>query len=90
MIWSNAIFILFTGTMGSDTEIGKGKFVREVGSLFSFGKDWKPTTQVTGISVSNGLAWTEDQKQMYYIDSQKFSVDVFDYDAKTAKICKYL
>ncbi|KAJ9573767.1 hypothetical protein L9F63_008850, partial [Diploptera punctata] len=71
-------------TMAPDLKVGV--FEPEVGSLFSFDKDFKPTTHVTEVTVSNGLAWTEDLKHMYYIDSPKFTVDVFDFDAKTAKI----
>ncbi|PSN53206.1 hypothetical protein C0J52_04508 [Blattella germanica] len=75
------------GTMGRDLE-KVDEYVQEIGSLFSFDKNWKPTTQVTKVTVSNGLAWTEDLKHMYYIDSPTKCVHAFDYDAKTAKILK--
>ena len=65
------------------------QFVPEVGSLFSFSKDWKPTKHVTKITVSNGLAWSEDLKFMYYIDSPTRKVDAFDFDAENVKLCKY-
>ena len=70
-------------------EGSEGKFTPEVGSLFSFSKDWKPTKHATKITVSNGLAWSEDQKLIYYIDSTIRKVDAFDFDAENAKICKY-
>ena len=73
--------------MGPDQAVGV--FTPEVGSLFSFDKSWKATKHDTGITVSNGLAWSEDLKLMYYIDSPKFTVDVYDFDAKTVKLCKY-
>ena len=79
------ILVRFSGTMAHVA----GEFIPEVGSLFSFDKRWKATKQDTGITVSNGLAWSEDLKHMYYIDSTKLTVDVFDFDAKTAKLCKY-
>ena len=81
------ILVLFSGTMGPHTEVGV--FVPEVGSLFSFNKHWKATKQDTGITLSNGMAWSEDLKHMYYIDSTKLTIDVFDFNAKTAKLCKY-
>jgi sugar lactone lactonase YvrE len=65
------------------------KFPPEVGSLFSFSKDWKPTKHVSKISVSNGLAWSEDLRSMYYIDSTTRKVEVFDLDAENVQICKY-
>jgi sugar lactone lactonase YvrE len=66
-----------------------GTFVPEVGSLFSFSKDWTPTKHVTKITVSNGLAWSADLKLMYYIDSMTRKVEAFDFDAENVKLCKY-
>jgi hypothetical protein len=63
------------------------EFHPEVGSLFSFSKDWKPTKHVAKITISNGLAWSKNQ--MYYIDSSTKKVEAFDFDAESGKICKY-
>jgi sugar lactone lactonase YvrE len=81
-------FCVPTGTMGLLKD-SIGAFTPEVGSLFSFSKDWKPTKHLSKITISNGLAWTEDLKLMYYIDSVTRKVDAFDFDAKNAKICEY-
>jgi sugar lactone lactonase YvrE len=81
-------FCFHTGTMGLMNE-SKGSFTPEVGSLFSFSKDWKPTKHTSKITVSNGLAWSEDSKTMYYIDSTTKKVDAFDFDAENGKICEY-
>ncbi|XP_069695228.1 regucalcin-like [Periplaneta americana] len=76
---------LWAGTMGPD--IGSAsEFPPEVGSLYSFSKDWNATKHLTKITISNGLAWTEDQKLMYYIDSPTRKIYVFDFDAKNGKI----
>lgn len=74
--------------MGPKPDVPK-IFLPEVGSFFSFSKDWKPTKHLTKITVSNGLAWSEDLKSMYYIDSTTKKVDAFDFDAENAKLCKY-
>lgn len=66
-----------------------GFFVPEVGSFYSFSKDWKPTKHLSKVTVSNGLAWSEDLTTMYYIDSVKKKVDAFDFDAENVKICEY-
>jgi len=76
---------LWSGTMGQ-AESSEVKFTPEVGSLFSFSKDWKPTKHATKITVSNGLAWSEDLKLMYYIDSVTTKVDAFDFDAENVKL----
>lgn len=77
------------GTMGSVKEDSPTTFLPEVGSFFSFSNDWKPTKHASKITVSNGLAWSEDLKSMYYIDSPTRKVVAFDLDAKNVKICKY-
>lgn len=66
-----------------------GLFIPEVGSLYSFSKDWKPTKHISNVTVSNGLAWSEDLKTMYYIDSVTKKVEAFDFDAENVKICEY-
>ena len=83
-----ATFCFPAGTMGRE-EGYEAKFAPEVGSLFSFSKDWKPKKHVTKITISNGLAWSEDLKLMYYIDSITGKVDAFDFDAENVKLCKY-
>jgi gluconolactonase len=41
------------------------------------------------VSISNGLAWTADNKHMYYIDSLPGRVYGFDYDVETGTPCIY-
>ena len=54
--------------------------VKEQGSLFSLELDGTVRTHKTGISISNGLAWTDDNKTMYYIDSIPRKLWAYDYD----------
>jgi sugar lactone lactonase YvrE len=42
--------------------------------------------KMSNIHISNGLAWSSDQSQMYYIDSPTHCVQVLDYDALTGEI----
>lgn len=41
---------------------------------------------LSGVGISNGLAWDYDRSRMYYIDTATRQVDVFDYDEATGKI----
>ena len=42
------------------------------------------------VGLSNGIAWTADDKTMYYIDSLTKGVDAFDYDIHTGDISKHI
>ncbi len=55
------------------------------GSLYSF--DGKTVTRLlTGITISNGLTWSPDQKTLYYIDTPTHKVMAFDYDLETGTV----
>jgi sugar lactone lactonase YvrE len=55
------------------------------GSVYSFdGK--QVTTLLSGVSISNGLAWSPDHKTFYYIDTPTHKVQAFDYDIATGQI----
>ncbi|XP_077986233.1 regucalcin-like [Glandiceps talaboti] len=55
-------------------------FERNQGSLYSVESDHNVVSHCNDISLSNGLAWSNDNKLMYYIDSFTNRVDVFDFD----------
>ena len=61
------------------------------GSLYSF--DWPdnftPRKHLSPVSVSNGIAWNNDNDLMYYIDSPTRVVKVFDFDIISGKISKF-
>ncbi|MBE0680673.1 MAG: SMP-30/gluconolactonase/LRE family protein [Anaerolineales bacterium] len=55
------------------------------GSLYSF--DGKNTTSLlSGITISNGLAWSPDYKTLYYIDTPTREVKAFDYEVSTGQL----
>lgn len=67
---------LWTGTMGSAQE---GNVLEAKGSLFSIEGLNNLKTHVTNLTIANGLAWSPDNKYMYYIDSITRTVDQFDF-----------
>jgi len=55
------------------------------GSVYSF--DGKQVTKLfSGVTISNGLAWSPDHKTFYYIDTPTRKVQAFDYDLATGQI----
>jgi sugar lactone lactonase YvrE len=52
-------------------------------ALYRLGTGRDVSAVLTGVTVSNGIAWTMAGDRMYYIDSVTRQVDVFDYDVAT-------
>ncbi len=62
----------FCGSMAYDAAPGRG-------ALYRFDPDGTVTRVLTGLTISNGLAWTPDGSLAYYVDTGTGRVDVFDY-----------
>lgn len=56
------------------------------GSLYSLSSDGTVKTLLTGIRISNGLAWNPDYHTMYYIDTPTRLVMAYQYDLVTGNI----
>src|SRR6478735_1672645 len=69
----------WAGTMALSEEIGAG-------NLYVLENDLKPLKMISGVSVSNGLAWSNDHQTLYYIDSPTRQVVAFDYNKNTGAI----
>ncbi|TVT59354.1 SMP-30/gluconolactonase/LRE family protein [Amycolatopsis rhizosphaerae] len=63
----------YCGSMAYDERTGAG-------SLYRLDPDGTVTTVLTGVTVSNGFAFSPDGGTAYYIDSPTHRVDAFDYD----------
>jgi sugar lactone lactonase YvrE len=63
----------FCGTMGLEKP-------RAPGSLYRIDPDRTITRMLTGLGTANGLAWSHDQRTMYFIDTPTREVSAFDYD----------
>lgn len=69
----------WAGTMEYDGADDRGR-------LYRLDPDGTVSTQVEGVRISNGLAWTRDRRTMYFIDSFAWSVDAFDFDATSGTL----
>src|SRR5439155_27172613 len=59
---------------------------RPGGSLYRLDVDGQVTRMVEDVICSNGIGWSPDDRQIYYVDSMIRRLDVFDYDAAGGSI----
>ncbi|PEI95753.1 Senescence marker protein-30 [Bacillus pseudomycoides] len=60
--------------------------VSAAGSLYFLDTDFSVKKQLEPVNTSNGLAWSPDQKYLYFIDTPTKKVTRFDYDIHTGTI----
>ncbi|XP_075226679.1 regucalcin-like [Lycorma delicatula] len=84
---------LWAGTTGRKLPPAEGApedeltFEQGVAGLYLL-KDCRAFNKVlNGVSVSNGLEWSSDNKKFFYADSAKRVLEVFDYCHDAGKIC---
>lgn len=70
---------LWIGTLSS-------KFTKGSGSLYRVGKDLKPKKQLDQLTISNGMAWTEDNQTFYFIDTPTRQIKAFHFDLESGEI----
>lgn len=68
---------VFCGTMPTEDRLGR---------LYQLHTDGELIKLLDGIGTSNGMGFTPDRKCMYYTDSSKRAIYVFDYDQNTGII----
>ena len=69
----------WAGTMALDERHGAG-------ALYRLDPDGCVHRMLDGVSISNGLDWSDDGRLMYYVDTPTRSIDVFDFDIVTGAI----
>lgn len=60
--------------------MGMSRPRQPVGALYVLDIDRRIRQVIDQVSVSNGLAWAADQKTFYYIDTQRETVEAFDFE----------
>ncbi len=69
----------WAGTMSMKREAGAA-------GLYVLETDGTVRRALTGVTTSNGLAWSADARTLYYIDTRLKRVDAFDYDLAAGSI----
>lgn len=62
------------------------KAAPKTGDLYRVDTQMNTTKHIADTSISNGMAWTSDQKTFYYIDTTAYEVWQYDYDITTSEI----
>ncbi len=70
---------LWVGTMELNHKI-------EAGSVYCINEQVEFNKKIDKVSISNGMAWSLDNKQLYYIDSLTREIHLYSYDEKTSNI----
>lgn len=75
---------VWAGTMGP--VVPDVPNMKKIGSLYCLDLDGTLRTMIKDVGISNGLAWSEDGKSMYYIDSTPRQLYRYDFDPSTGSI----
>lgn len=62
------------------------KFTQGSGSLYRVGKDLKPEKQLDQLTISNGMAWTDDNQTFYFIDTPTRHIKAYKFNIDTGEI----
>ena len=57
-----------------------------IGNLYRFGPDRQPVRVAENIRCSNGIAWSPDDRTMYFCESFAYVIHAYDFDAVTGAI----
>ena len=63
----------WASTMAFDASPGRG-------SLYRLAPDGDVSQVLTGLTIGNGLAWSADDRTLFFIDTMSGGVDAFDFD----------
>ncbi|KAE9527844.1 hypothetical protein AGLY_012668 [Aphis glycines] len=77
---------LWVGSMGPEIDDNSGQYHKCRGSLYSVDFDGTVTKRLPNISISNGMAWSPDNKFFYYIDTYKYAVEAYNFDLASGNI----
>lgn len=67
----------FSGTLTREKDLSVSP---NGGSLFRFDLGNKVSTHIENVSISNGLAWSKDNKRFFYTDSQTKKIFVYNFN----------
>jgi sugar lactone lactonase YvrE len=70
---------IWIGTMGCHCERGRG-------SLYCIDKNLEISKKISGLTISNGIAWNKNNTILYHIDSAPRTINAYRFDASSGDI----
>ena len=61
-------------------------FTEGAGSLYRIGQDLKPEKQLDQLTISNGMAWKDDNQTFYFIDTPTRQIKAFSFNLESGDI----
>lgn len=78
------------GKIGPDGNFWIGSMhkecIPEAGNLYCIDQRLKSHIKIPATTISNGMAWSSDNKTFYYIDSPTYTVYAYDFDIENSSI----
>ena len=75
----DAVGRLWLGTMDINCN-------KDTGALYCIDKEFSVAEKLSRLTISNGMAWSLDNKTFYFIDSNTYKIDAYSFDLETASI----
>jgi sugar lactone lactonase YvrE len=77
----------WAGTMSKKMDSGAGDS-GPAGNVYCLGPDLGVTKKIPGVTISNGMGWSSDNRTFYYIDSPTNTVAAYDFDPDSGAISR--
>lgn len=76
--------------MGSEIKENPGQYYKGLGSLYSVDIDGSITKRLSNVSIANGMAWSMDNKEFYFVDTYSYVVQAFNFDISSGDLSEWL
>ena len=74
---------------GPDGRIWGGTYSRDqTAAFYRFGEDWSAKPLIAGVGNSNGIAWDEERRFVYHVDTPRRTVTRYRYDASSVVLAE--
>ncbi len=62
------------------------QFIQKTGNLYCVAPNFETSIKIQKTTISNGMAWTSDNKKFYFIDSPTHQIRSYDFNVATSQL----